>query len=76
MFVSTSFIKIKDTFIILQEVYLYTFSSFVRLNTPLDKNIRPPSKMKKKILFTIFKSQAKISGLPVGFLVPYLSNCR
>ena len=27
----------------------------VKANTPLDKNIRPPSKMKKKIVFTIFR---------------------
>ena len=31
----------------------FTYKSFIF--TPLDKNIRPPSKMKKKILFTIFR---------------------
>ena len=37
-------------------IYIYVYSCYVYiLYTALDKNIRPPSKMMKKILFTISK---------------------
>ena len=42
--------------------------------TPLDKNIRPHSKMKKKVLFTIFRfglcSLSNGISTLVGFIIP------
>ena len=35
-------------------IYIYIYI-YTHTHTPLDKNIRPPSKKKKKILFTIFQ---------------------
>ena len=38
-------------------IYMYVcIKMYICIYTPLDKNRRPPSKVKEKILFTIFKS--------------------